>query len=92
MNHQEYLDLIDELNEQIQDNKWTENLGLSFSYSTTGYTSVIDFGNFCLYNSENDSLSKYDYIVDNYVDVKLKDFVIKQWNIIKDELFKIDLK
>lgn len=92
MNHQKYLDLIEELNEQIQDNKWCENLGLQFSYSTTGYTSAIDFGNFCLYNSENDSLSKYDYIVDDYVDIELKDFVIQQWNVIKEELFKIDLK
>jgi len=92
MKHQEYLDLIDELNEQIQDNKWAENLGLSFSYSTTGYTSAIDFGNFCLYNSENDSLSKYDYMIDDYVDISLREFILTKWNTLKEELFSINLK
>lgn len=90
MNHQEYLDLIDELNEQIQDNKWAENLGLGFSYSTTGYTSVIDFGNFCLYNSENDSLS-YKEMNGEWKDLPLKIFVIQEWNKIKEELFNIEL-
>ena len=58
--HQEFLDLIEELNEQIAENKFFENLGIGFSYSTTGYSDLIKFGNFTLYCSENDSLSEWD--------------------------------
>lgn len=92
MKHQDYLDLIEELNAQIEDNKYTENLGMAFTYSTSGYISSIDFGHFNLYNTENDSLSKFDYLVDDWVDISLREFIITKWNILKEELFNIELQ
>ena len=88
----EYLELIDELNEQLLDNKFTENLGMSFNYVTNGYCHQINFGDIGLYCSESNSLSKWDDLQNDYIDVSLKEFIITEFNIFKDELFKIDLK
>lgn len=87
--HQEFLDLIEELNEQIAENKFFENLGMGFSYSTTGYSDLIKFGNFTLYCSENDSLSEWDVLSCQYIDISLKKFVIKQLFILSEEMFNI---
>ena len=87
--HQEYLDLIDELNGQIADNKFFENLGMMFDYSTTGYSHLIQFGNFTLYCSENDSLSEWDVLSCQYIDISLKNFVIKQLAILSEEMFNM---
>lgn len=89
MKETEYLNLIKDLNETISRNKFFEDLGMYFSYSTTGYSDVIQFGDFIIYCSENDSLSKYDYMVDNYVDISLEDFVIKKLTKLSEELFNI---
>ena len=75
---EECLKLVDELNESIVENKFFENLGMSFTYSTNGYEHLIDFGDFNLYCSQLDSLSKYDYFVDDWVDISLKEFVIQK--------------
>lgn len=92
MNITNYLEVIDELNEQLLENKYLENLGINFSLSTNGYIVCVDFGDFNLYNSENDCLSKYDYMLEDWVDISLKEFLINEFNDFKKELFKIDLK
>lgn len=92
MNTQDYIDVMNDLNEQLESNKYFEDLGIYFSYSTTGFSDAILFGEHILYCSENDSLSKYSYEIDDYVDISLKDFLIEQFNIFKKELFKIELK
>ncbi len=89
MKAKEYLELVDELNDSITDNKFFENLGISFSYTTNGYYDSIDFGDFHIYDSENDSLSKYDYIIDEYVDISLKEFIIQKLAELSKEMFNI---
>ena len=89
--YKEELELIDELNEQISDNKYLENLGVTFSFLTNGFQHQINFGNFTIYCSENDSLCKYDELSDQYVDITLKDFVIDSFNKLKEELYNVSL-
>ena len=89
MNKQEYLNLIDDLNETIADNKFFENLGISFSFTTNGYIDVIEFGNFVLYNSENDSLSIFDDLSNQYIDITLKEFVSQKLVELSNEMFNM---
>ncbi len=84
----EYLELIEDLNESITNNKFFENLGISFSYTTNGYCHFIDFGDFSIYNSENDSLT-YEEMNGELRDLPLKDFVIQQFSIFSEQLFNL---
>lgn len=88
----EYLDLINELNEAILENKFFENLGMGFSYTTNGWCHSIDFGNFNLYNSENDSLYHFDELSNQDIDISLKEFVTKKLFILADELKNMSLE
>ena len=89
MNQQEYLDLINELNEQIIGNKFFENLGMCFSFSTTGFAEVIQFGKFILYYSEDDSLSQFDDLSNQWVDITLKNYVIQRFIELSEEMFNM---
>lgn len=89
--YKEEIELVDELNEQIADNKYLENLGMTFSLTTNGYCQVIEFGNFVLYNSEADSLVKFDDESNKYIDMPLKEFIINSFNRLKEELYNISL-
>lgn len=83
---QEFIDLIDELNDKIADNKYLENAGISFSYTTDGWADTIKFGGFTIYCSENDCLSKYDVYSDEDIDMSLKEFVINSYLKLAEEL------
>ena len=83
---QEFIDLIDELNDKVANNKYLENLGINFSYSTNGWSDAIKFGGFTIYCSENDCLSKYDVYSDEEIDMSLKEFVINSYLKLAEEL------
>jgi hypothetical protein len=79
MTAQEFADLVLELNDSLDGNKYLENIGVGFEYRTNYYCDQILFGDFVVYCSENDSL--YDYETDKEITVKeaitknLKDFI-----------------
>ena len=60
MTTQGFVDLVLELNDSLSGNKYLENLGLCFSYSTNYYYDQIVFGDFVVFCSENDSLHNYE--------------------------------
>ena len=75
---QECIDLVEELNDIIVEDKFLENIGIYFSYSTDGYSDNISIGDICIYCSDHHSLSEYDYELDDYVDITLREAVIKK--------------
>ena len=83
---QEFIDLIDELNDKVANNKCLENLGINFSYSTNGWTDAVKFGDFIIYCSEHDWLSKYDEDSGKEIDISLKEFVINSYLKLAEEL------
>lgn len=87
----EFLEIINDLNEQLIGNKWIENRGLYFCYKTDGYYDVIVFGEFCVYCSEYDSLYEFDED-DNEIELSIKDVVIKNFNEYVKTLKTVKLK
>jgi len=75
MKAQEFVDLIEELNEALLDNKYFEDQFLCFNYRCYGYVDGIYFGNHNVYCSENDSTWDHD----KNVEISVKDVVIKNF-------------
>lgn len=87
---EELSNVIDNLNEKIIDNKFFENLGMSFNFSTNGYVDIIYFGDIELYNSEMSNLY-YTEMNGQELKLSLYEFVRKEFYTFKDELFNISL-
>lgn len=86
------LELIEELNDKIFKIPYFENIQVGFEYNTNCYTDIIKFGELILYCSENDSLSEWDEEKQDFVDITLKEFVIKEFNKLVINLNKINFE
>lgn len=75
MKPQEFVDLTEELNEKLLENKYLENQGICFNYRCYGFVDVICFDDYTVYCSENDSLWDYE----ENIELSVKDVVIRNF-------------
>ena len=83
----QYIDLVYELNEELFE-KYADQVSGFFEYNTDGYSHLIKFGGFVLWNSEDDDRS-YVEKTDEYE--PLEPFIRKEFNRMIDQLKKLKL-
>lgn len=71
---QEYLDLVDDLNEELY-NKFGDDLNTYYYYTSYGFVDEIGFGKVSLWDSENDDRN---FLEDKNDYEPLKPFIKKQ--------------
>jgi len=86
---QECAELVDELNSEFKDNKYLSNEAIGFHLIHDGYTTSIMLGDITFYNSENERNYEYSDDLSDYIEVPIKQFVLRKIRKMLFELRKI---
>jgi len=89
MNDRELIDLVYGLNCLLPEDLVTQRGDCSFNLRSSGWQSVILFGDIYLWDNDNDP-RPWDDETDDYA-ITVKDYVIQEFNNVLEQLNKVNL-
>lgn len=81
MNPQDFIDVVNELNEELPEEVYSE--GIYYEYCTDGFTDIIKFANFKIFHSDFDTEERIEDVGG------VKEYLVRKRNEFIDMLVKV---